>query len=81
MLAVLGGLYCERAGRRPLFLVSTAGMLLFFTLQTVCSSQYALHGNKNAGNAVVAFICALRACVAFDLTFTEIHRLDENSLI
>lgn len=57
ILAVGGGLLCDRLGRRTLFLTSTAGMLLFFLLQTVCSSQYALHGNKAAGNAVVAFIC------------------------
>jgi len=54
--AVAGGLYCDRFGRRTLFLVSTAGMLLFFTLQTICSSLYAQHGNAAAGNAVVAFI-------------------------
>ncbi|TCD62432.1 hypothetical protein EIP91_006893 [Steccherinum ochraceum] len=56
ILAILGGMYCDRFGRRPIFLVSTAGMLVFFTLQTVCTSQYALHGNKAAGNAVVAMI-------------------------
>lgn len=57
ILAVGGGMLCDRVGRRPLFIISTSGMLLFFTLQTVCSAQYALHGNKAAGNAVVAFIC------------------------
>jgi nitrate/nitrite transporter NarK len=57
--AVGGGLLCDRLGRRTLFLTSTAGMLVFFLLQTVCSSQYAIHGNKAAGNAVVAFICML----------------------
>lgn len=57
ILAVLGGMYCDRFGRRPIFLTSTVGMLIFFTLQTICTSQYALHGNKAAGNAVVAMIC------------------------
>ncbi|KIP12327.1 hypothetical protein PHLGIDRAFT_504566 [Phlebiopsis gigantea 11061_1 CR5-6] len=54
--AIAGGLYCDRIGRRPLFLISTAGMLVFFVLQTVCSAQFAIHGNKAAGNAVVAFL-------------------------
>jgi len=56
ILAVGGGLYCDRVGRRPLFLISTGGMCIFFLLQTVCSSQYALHGNKAAGDSVVAMI-------------------------
>ncbi|TCD69438.1 hypothetical protein EIP91_007563 [Steccherinum ochraceum] len=56
ILAVLGGIFCDRFGRRPIFLTSTAGMLVFFTLQTICTSQYALHGNDAAGNAVVAMI-------------------------
>ena len=55
--AISGGLFCDRVGRRPLFLISTAGMLVFFILQTVCSAQFALHGNKAAGNAVIAFLC------------------------
>jgi len=64
ILAVLGGLYCDRVGRRPLFLISTGGMFVFFLLQTVCSSQYALHGNKAAGNAVVAMIFLFSAFYA-----------------
>jgi len=56
ILATLGGLFCDRIGRRPLFLYATGFMFLFFLLQTVCSSQFALHGNKAAGNAVVLFI-------------------------
>ena len=46
----------ERIGRRVLFLTSASGMLLFFTLQTICSAQYALHGNNQAAHAVIAFI-------------------------
>ncbi|TFK59966.1 hexose transporter [Pluteus cervinus] len=64
ILAVGGGLLCDRLGRRTLFITSTAGMLVFFLLQTVCSSQYALHGNKAAGNAVVAFIYLYSAAYA-----------------
>ncbi|THH28083.1 hypothetical protein EUX98_g6106 [Antrodiella citrinella] len=64
ILAVLGGAFCDRFGRRPIFLTSTVGMLVFFTLQTVCTSQYALHGNKAAGNAVVAMIFLYSAAYA-----------------
>ena len=46
----------ERVGRRFLFITSCAGMLLFFTLQTICSAQYAIHGSSGAAHAVIAFI-------------------------
>lgn len=54
--AVLASFLVERVGRRFLFLTSAAGMLLFFTLQTICSAQYALHQNNSAAHAVIAFI-------------------------
>lgn len=71
------GLSCatlvDRVGRRPLFIVATAGtriitqntatrinmdigMGVSFTLWTVCSALYDLHGNLAAGKAVVFFI-------------------------
>lgn len=46
----------DRFGRRPLFLASTAGMLIAFIIWTACSAQYAIHGSKAAGRAVVAMI-------------------------
>jgi hypothetical protein len=46
----------ERAGRRLLFIVSTIGMIVFFTLQTVCSAEFAIHGTQGAAHAVIAFI-------------------------
>ena len=54
--AVLASFLVERVGRRLLFLTSPAGMLLFFTLQTICSAQYALHKTDAAAHAVIAFI-------------------------
>ncbi|EMD33849.1 hypothetical protein CERSUDRAFT_117379 [Gelatoporia subvermispora B] len=69
-VAVTGGLLCDRAGRRPLFLISTTGMLLFFTLQTTCTGVYALHQNKAAGNAVVAFIFLYSA--AYGLAYSPL---------
>ncbi|KAL0950709.1 hypothetical protein HGRIS_007485 [Hohenbuehelia grisea] len=57
----------DRVGRRPLFLISTAGMLVFFTLQTVCSAQFAIHGSDAAAHAVIAFIFLFYA--SYDLAF------------
>lgn len=47
---------CERLGRRPLFLASAAGMLLFFVLQTICTARYAVTQDASAGHAVIACI-------------------------
>ena len=54
--AVFASFQVDRWGRRFLFLTSAAGMTLFFTLQTICSAQYALHGSQSAAHAVIAFI-------------------------
>lgn len=53
-----GGMMADIAGRRTLFLVSTAGMFFAFILQTICSAEFAVNGTKGAGSAVVAWICA-----------------------
>ena len=54
--AVFASFQVDRWGRRFLFLTSAAGMTLFFTLQTICSAQYAIHGTHSAAHAVIAFI-------------------------
>ena len=46
----------DRLGRRFLFITSCVGMLVFFTLQTVCSALFAEHGSQGAAHAVIAFI-------------------------
>ncbi|KAF7792205.1 hypothetical protein EIP86_003238 [Pleurotus ostreatoroseus] len=58
---------CERYGRRPMFIASAAGMLLFFILQTVCSARYAMTQEASAGHAVIAFIFLYYA--AYDVAF------------
>lgn len=48
--------FVDKIGRRPLFLIATAGMLLVFIVWTICSAQFRIHGNESAANAVVAMI-------------------------
>ncbi|KAI0760335.1 general substrate transporter [Fomes fomentarius] len=68
--AVFASFQVDRWGRRFLFLTSAAGMLLFFTLQTICSAQYALHQTDAAAHAVIAFIFLFYAF--YDLAFTPL---------
>jgi hypothetical protein len=55
-ITIVASFSVERAGRRPLFIVSTIGMVIFFTLQTICSAEFAIHGTQGAAHAVIAFI-------------------------
>lgn len=56
VFAVGAAILVDHVGRRKLFITSCAGMLVFFTAQTICSAQFALHQNSNAAHAVIAFI-------------------------
>lgn len=56
IISISASFLVERAGRRFLFITSCVGMLVFFTLQTVCSALFALHGTTGAAHAVIAFI-------------------------
>jgi sugar porter (SP) family MFS transporter len=68
--ALLAASLADRMGRRLLFLLSASGMLLFFTLQTICSAQFALHGNPASAHAVIAFIFLFYA--SYDIAFTPL---------
>ncbi|KAJ8494488.1 hypothetical protein ONZ45_g3409 [Pleurotus djamor] len=68
--ALLASFLVERIGRRILFLTSTVGMVIFFTMQTVCSAQFAIHGTDAAAHAVIAFIFLFYA--SYDLAFTPL---------
>jgi len=69
-IAVSAGLLCDRVGRRTLFLASNVGMLIFFTLQTVCSARFAITGNTSAAHAVIAFIFLYYG--AYDIAYTPL---------
>lgn len=65
----------ERLGRRFMFLISCAGMLLFFTLQTICTARFQIAGTDGAAHAVIAFIFLYYAsyeCVLSPLFVCEV---------
>ncbi|TFK64847.1 hexose transporter [Pluteus cervinus] len=68
-VAITAGLLCNYAGRRRLFMLSTIGMLLFWTGQTI-SFKFASEGNTKAGKAVITFIFLYYG--AYDLAFTPL---------
>ncbi|KAF4597933.1 hypothetical protein EYR38_006325 [Pleurotus pulmonarius] len=55
-VAIIAGMLCDKVGRRRLFMTSTIGMVVFWTLQTICFALYAEHGLTKAGHAVIAMI-------------------------
>lgn len=48
--------FVDKIGRRKLFLISTAGMLVAFIVWTICSARYDISKASGAANAVVAMI-------------------------
>ncbi|PPJ59036.1 hypothetical protein CBER1_01670 [Cercospora berteroae] len=46
----------DLVGRRTLFLVSTSGMLVAFTIWTACAGTFANTGAQGAGNTVIAMV-------------------------
>ncbi|PKY06403.1 putative transporter [Aspergillus campestris IBT 28561] len=48
--------FVDKIGRRRLFLISTAGMLVAFIVWTICSARYDIHNTSSTAGAVVAMI-------------------------
>ncbi|KAE9368401.1 general substrate transporter [Stipitochalara longipes BDJ] len=67
LLALSSALVTERVGRRPLFRISTLGMLAVFIGWTVASAMFSENGTNSAGIAVLVliFIFELFYCIAF----------------
>ncbi|PPQ71576.1 hypothetical protein CVT24_006431 [Panaeolus cyanescens] len=70
IVAIIAGFLCEKVGRRKLFMLSTTGMLFFWSLETACFAAYKQYHNAAAGKAVVAWIFLYYA--AYDLAFTPL---------
>lgn len=49
-------LYVDRFGRRPIYLISTIGMLIAFTIWTIISARYAITQSSSLAPGVVAMI-------------------------
>ncbi|KAF9557487.1 hexose transporter [Agrocybe pediades] len=75
IVAIMAGFLCERVGRRRLFMTSTIGMLVFWTLQTVCVALYAQdNSRKGAAHTVIAMISIfeINKIHGTDLAFTPL---------
>ena len=66
-IALCSAFFVERIGRRPLFRVSTIGMLVVFTSWTIASAMFAQNGANAAAISVLVliFIFQFFYCIAF----------------
>jgi MFS family permease len=67
--ALVGSLLVDRVGRRTLFLVSSAGMFVWFTLQTITTARYLSTLDNAAAHAVIAFIFLFYAFYEYGFLF------------
>ncbi|VUC26053.1 unnamed protein product [Clonostachys rosea] len=70
IFAVGAAAFVDRLGRRPLFLISSVGMLVSFVLISGLSGSFATTGNAPTGLAVIPFLFIYYAF--YDIAFTPL---------
>ncbi|KAG8906119.1 hypothetical protein FRC00_012820 [Tulasnella sp. 408] len=70
IMAFTSALFVDRIGRRKLFVISNAGMLLVFVGWTVTSAVFQETGSKAAGSATIAMIFIFFAL--YDIAYTPL---------
>ncbi|KAK9357454.1 general substrate transporter [Lipomyces starkeyi] len=68
--AACGAIAAEKYGRRPLWMISTVLMLIFFVIITALSAIFAEKHIKGAGSAVVAFLFLFFG--SYDIAYTPL---------
>lgn len=70
ILAGLSAIYCDKIGRRPLFLISVTGMLCSYAAIMGLSAGFAKTKNSSTGIAVIAFLFIYFGF--YDIAFTPL---------
>lgn len=70
ILGLTSAFFVDKIGRRPLFRISTIGMLITFIAWTIASANFAQTESKAAGMAVMAFIFIFT--LFFGIAFTPL---------
>lgn len=76
-MALTGASLVEKLGRRPLFLISIAGMFSAFVIITGLAGSYATTGNKPTGIALIPFIYIFMGFYSMALTVSPLGPLFE----
>jgi len=56
IICVFASMWCDKIGRRKLFIAATAGMLVTWVFETICFAVYSKTGHAAAGHAFIAMI-------------------------
>jgi sugar porter (SP) family MFS transporter len=71
LLATIASFFVERIGRRPLFIISTAGMLIAFILWTTFAALYTTH--QTNGYAIGVLVSIFLSNGAYDIGWTPLY--------